>query len=333
MGAILAPGLAGGLAISRLKHLALIALLTLPTAAQAQQVAAQPTAQLRQVAGTRVSLAPPPGFFPGTGFTGFLHPEGASIVVGEIPAASFRSLPKPGDFKRDEEVSPGKRALADGQQWTLEGGLTGTYAIVLNETVFPSLETHMLMVPAGDTMIFITANIPNGASIAPATMVAALRSVRIGTALTNEDKIAALDFTIGDRAGLRPSMVLAGSAVGLTDGPLDVDRGRTQPTVIVALEPEADSKSPESSGLTLFRRSFPDATVTTSVYDPASRRHTIRASGKDGGVSLNFIQVITYDSRSAIRTVCAWRPRIEFADRCLRVAHSASLRPRQSIKD
>ena len=42
---------------------------------------------LTPVPGTRVSLAPPPGFLPSTQFPGFHRPDaGASIVVSEIPA-------------------------------------------------------------------------------------------------------------------------------------------------------------------------------------------------------------------------------------------------------
>src|SRR5688572_29280942 len=98
-------------------------MVSLPIAAYAQPVAAEAAAQLRQVEGTRVSLAPPPGFFRGTGFSGFINPEGASILVAELPTASFRSLPATSDFRRGQEIGPGKRALADGEQWTLTGGL------------------------------------------------------------------------------------------------------------------------------------------------------------------------------------------------------------------
>ena len=93
----------------------------------------------------------------------------------------------------------------------------------------------MMIVGFDDVTVVVTAQIP---AIAPTERLAAidsaLRAIQLRAALTLDQKIAALPFSIGSTANMRVSFVVAGNTVGLTRGPRNVVLGAEQPLLIVA---------------------------------------------------------------------------------------------------
>jgi hypothetical protein len=301
--------------------------------AQAQQAATgeSETGISRQIDGTPVWIVPPSGFGAAAGIPGFIDAEGASIVAVTLPASAFRSLPSsPDELKHGTMLANGKRIIADGERWQLNDGLTGLYVEVEDTSRGVPIRAHMLMIRSDESAIIVIAGMPEGVSVSPRVMTAALHSVRIGAGPNVEQRLAALDFVISDQAGLRIIQTMSiGGIVAFTEGPLDTDPSHLQPLVIVGTESAVaadDRDHAKSYSANLIKRTFPNATVMSGQYEPVLRRYQLDATGQEKGVDLHYLQFISFGERANLRIVCVYRAHLDFANRCARIAHSTAMR-------
>jgi hypothetical protein len=184
-------------------------------------------------AGASVGLAPPAGMTASKGFSGFEHRSGASIVVFEMPAQAYPEIAA--KFTPDGFAASGFKAAAPGEPWPVAGGegrlMRGTQA-----AQGVTFDKWVVIARSGAVTAMVTAQVPRGIDGAPAAeaVEGALRTVAFRAEPPIADQIAALPYRVGDLAGFRPVRVLAGSALLLTDGPVDIDPQGRQPFVVVA---------------------------------------------------------------------------------------------------
>ena len=183
------------------------------------------------VPGSRIGLVPPPGFVPSDKFTGFISTaEGGSILVVEMPAQAYdqvSGMPDAALASKGIAVRSRTALSIDGAPAVLIEGVQNYSGI--------EFKKWMMIVGFDDVTAVVTAQIP---AITPAERLAAidsaLRAIQLRAALTLDQKLAALPFSIGSTANMRVSFVVAGNTVGLTRGPKNIVQGAEQPILIVA---------------------------------------------------------------------------------------------------
>lgn len=261
-------------------------------------------------AGSAVGLEPPSGMSPSTRFSGFEDRErGASIVVVEMPAEAYAEIE--GRFtaeglaptgvavgERRELAVPGGRAiLVRGAQRA--GGITFTKWIIL--------------AGAPNRTALVTAQVPEGVRIVYTddAIEASLRTLAFRTPPGTDERLAALPFRIGDRAGFRVVQVLAGSAVALTEGPKEVDPDAAQPSVIVASG--FDGAPPEADRAAFALRALRSLAQIRNLKVVGQR--SIEADGAawdeieaeaanaSNGAPLRVLQVIRFGPGGYVRTI------------------------------
>lgn len=183
--------------------------------------------------GAAVGLEPPPGMTFSKTFSGFADEKsGASIVIIEFPLEAHTEIAAqftPEGLRRSgfEAAAPAEDVTVGGASAKLMRGSQTARGTVFRKWVM------LARSPSGTAMI--TAQVPEAAlgAIPEPRMEAALRSIAFRPPAGIEEKIGALPFVIADRAGFRPSSVLAGSGLILTDGPLDVVQDNSQPVIVI----------------------------------------------------------------------------------------------------
>jgi hypothetical protein len=266
-----------------------------PVQAPAQnpaQAPAQAPVRLQErqaVAGTTVSLTPPPGFVPATQFAGFVNEAlQAAILVVELPLIGYADM---SELFKDltiakslfahrgvevsglEEVDAGdaKIPLVVGTQ--VNDGMTYRKWIAL----FKGNKAVMITVQAPD------AQTPGGPTLDGAVVKAMLTSVSFSPEPTITEKLKALPFTIEARAPFRIIDTLLGAAVMMTVGERDVDPSNSQPSLIVSYQISApippDRLDETAEQLLMQTRGFTAARIVTRERVPFAGTTGVRLAG------------------------------------------------------
>ncbi|WP_407529200.1 hypothetical protein [Methylobacterium oryzisoli] len=204
---------------------ALAALAGLPAVALAAEPVFPPASS--------IGLVPPPGMTPAQGFSGFEHRSGASIVIMEMPAEAYAEISR--KFTPEALRPTGFSVKGEGEPLAVTGG-EGRLLRGAQAAHGLTYAKWVAVVRGGAGTGLVTVQVPEqaAAQVPGEAVEAALRSIAFRTPASLDDQIAALPYTIGDRAGFRPVRVLLGNSLLLTEGPKDVDPGRTQPMIIIA---------------------------------------------------------------------------------------------------
>lgn len=246
-------------------------------------IAAEPTFP----PGSRIGLVPPKDMKLTRGVAGFQDPAtGAAIVTIEMPSGAFGSvvagfgeeaLKSQGfTLKSRDKVMVGKREglIVSGEQ--TENGVVVPKSILLT----------------GDETLtaLVIAQAPQASSQAVRDgMRDALKTVALRPALTVDEQVKALPFTLADPAGFRPVRAMAGNALLMTDGPKDLVRDAEQPIMIVAQSFAPGPATPEQRDLFARQALVANAALKEAVFERSqgfrlggADWHEIVARGKDG---------------------------------------------------
>ncbi|KQP40081.1 hypothetical protein ASF49_21375 [Methylobacterium sp. Leaf104] len=282
-----------------------------------------------------VGLVPPPGMVLAKTFAGFEHRSGASIVIVEMPAEAYGQLVA--TFTPDALRAKGFRAEGGSEGLPVAGGegqvLRGSQAA--NGVTYAK---WVAVVRGGAGTGLVTVQVPESArrEVPDRAVEAALETIAFRSPGSVDDQIAALPYTVGDRAGFRPVRTLMGNALLLTDGPKDVDPEGTQALVIVApalgqvpVAPGQESAFARKALGTI--REVRDIVVADE--DRATRDGAVvirlRGTGKDvrSGREVGVIQTIRFAEAGYLRVIgLAGADRPDILARAERIA--ASVAPR-----
>lgn len=264
--------------------------------------------------GSRIGLVPPADMALARGLTGFRNAEtGAGILLVEMPPDAYPGL----------AASFSDQALkAQGFALKSRGKVTvgSTIAIMVTGEQAEGgrrIVKSMLLASDASMTALVLGQLPPGAQASEVAAVeAALRSVAFRAPLTLDEKVDALPFTIGDRAGFRVIRTMAGNAILLTDGPNDAIREADQPALIIAESFESPPPPPQREA---FARS--GLVSSTFVRDAVLERsqsyrqggvdwHELVAKAKDAmsGRDVVVVQTIRFEADGYIRSVGIVRP-------------------------
>jgi len=182
--------------------------------------------------GSRVGLAPPPGFVAGKTFPGFEdRAKNGLILITELPASAYDDL---------------ERKVADEQMWKQGVVVEKREPITLNtgpaflvtgtQQAGGQLFRRWIVVAS---MPFFTAivsvQVPDAEkdAVPDATVREALATLAIRATAPADEQLEALPFHLRDLARFRVARVLSGTAALLTEGPADNPELSEQPMVLV----------------------------------------------------------------------------------------------------
>lgn len=279
-------------------------------------------------------LTPPAGMTASKKFAGFEDTAtGSSILFVDMPAEAFPQLKTgmtPQALKsqgveltgpaREVKLPGGEAALLMSGKQTIPGGVFRKWILIAN---------------GKDATVLITAQSPDtaAAKLSDAAMESALLGMKIRGKPSATEQLGALPFDVKDKAGFRVVNTVAGSALLLTDGPLDTIKNAVQPLVIVAGSmagaPPADQ-----------RQAFAKAAFGTVAgvsglavkedKTSADGQGVISGTGKDAasGEAVSVIQVTGFSNEGFIRSilVCREAELAKYRDRFLKLAASTTPR-------
>jgi hypothetical protein len=246
----------------------------------ASMAVAPASAQERKpVEGTSVSLTPPKGFEPATGFAGLMNKATqASVLVVEMPPEAYPQLStlfadgdaaKAGFAKQNVTIAKREQLDVAGAKVPLLAGSQ----IAPNGAQFDK----WIALFKGDKTVMITVQSPKTAKLPEAQVRAMVASVSLGKEPTIEVKLAALPFAIKPAAPFRVIDTLAGSGVMMTVGEKNTDPEGAQPLMIAVHQtvPSARPGQEEALAETLLKstQNLEEATI-------AERRHLPFAGGE-----------------------------------------------------
>lgn len=220
------------------------------------------------VGGTSVSLTPPKGFEPATGFAGLVNEATkASVLIVEMPAEAYPQLSTL--FADAEAAKQGfarqNVTIATREEITVAGAKV---PLLVGSQTAPgggSLDKWVALFK-GDKTVMLTVQSPKSAKLSQAEVKAMIASVALGAAPTMEAKLAALPFTIKPAAPFRILDTMAGSGVAMTVGELNTDPQGLQPLMIAASQISGPMRpgQEEAASETLLKstRGLADATIT-----------------------------------------------------------------------
>ncbi|WP_243374968.1 hypothetical protein [Microvirga solisilvae] len=180
---------------------------------------------------SRIGMIPPQEMMISKRFSGFENEErAAAITLTEMPPQAFgqlssnltkEALKKQGlEMKARESVKLGSKSgiLISGTMTKPEAG-----------------RKWLLLVQDKDMTGLVVAQVLGGKDgYSDAQMVGALKSVALRDDVSLDEKVSALPFRVGEKAGFRPVRVMAGNSVLFTDGPKDTIKALEQPMMILA---------------------------------------------------------------------------------------------------
>jgi hypothetical protein len=256
----------------------------------------------------RVGLVPPAGMVLAERFAGFQDAKaGASILILELPGEAFAQL---ADGLTDEELANQNIIVIARDQ------LSPTrLRIMAAQTQLQTMrfDATFLLVGENGVTAQVQAKVPEGSRAYPAAVVRqALDSIVIRGAIPIARQIAALPFEAPMLAGFRPVRTLGGSALQLTDGPLDTDRQGRQPMLVLA-SGVGGAIVPESLRAEWAERQFKGTkglgllTIEQAATGAIGGKPAVRliASGTDltTGQSVIAFQAMIFDGDRTLRLV------------------------------
>ncbi len=264
--------------------------------------------------GSRIGLVPPAHMAPARGLTGFRNAEtGAGILLVEMPPDAFPSLAA---SLTDQALKAQGFALRSRDKVPVG---SGTAIMVTGEQVEGGRRMIKSLLLAADSSMtaLVMGQLPPGSKPEEiAAVEQAMRTVAFRPPLTLDEKIEALPFSIGDRAGFRPVRTMAGNSLLLTDGPSDVVQDVAQPILIVAESfgppPVAAQRETFARGGLLSNSFIKDAVLERSqgYRQGGAEWHELVAKARDvrSGKDVVVMQTIRFEPDSYIRRVEIVRP-------------------------
>jgi hypothetical protein len=212
----------------------------------------------QRVAGTTVTVTPPKGFEPAKDFAGFADlASKSSILIAELPpqawpqlSAMFGSLDgvktafKP---KGIDVTALDKVPLATGEAFLASG--TQAYA--------GTTMSKWVALAQGSRTVMITVQAMPAAKLDDAAIRAMLKTVSLGDAPSESDKLSSLPFKVAPAAPFRVLDTMGGTAVAMTVGDKNVDPQGEQPLLIVSAQvsgPPVIGNDPAVIAKTLLRQ-------------------------------------------------------------------------------
>lgn len=280
--------------------------------------------------GGAIGLTPPADMTEASGFTGFSNTAGDSITLAELPKEAWAELVK------RIAATPAGRPLPNGviidgpgDVITLPGGERAVRWRGHQQVGGTRHAKWVVLAEGADATAVVIAQVDasRAADRAPA-IESALATVRFQRPADLESAIAALPFSIGDRAGFRAVRTLMGSGLVLTEGPRDTDPDGAQPLVIVASSLDQTAPPDRTAfarNLFVAQPNFTRLTVRDLVAD--GERVTITGTAVDRARFVTLRQHLRFvENGGYLRTMCIWPVADDLTARCDRVA--ASVAPR-----
>lgn len=191
----------------------------------------------QRVNGTTVTMTPPPGFEPAKEFAGFADQKTkSSILIAELPpqawpqlSAMFGNL----DMVRTAFKPKGIDVAALDKVPTAAGEAflaTGT------QTAAGSKIAKWVALAQGSRTVMITVQAMPTSKLDDAAIKTMLKTVSLGDAPSEADKLASLPFKVAPSAPFRVIDTMAGTGVAMTVGDKNVDPKGEQPLLIVSAQ-------------------------------------------------------------------------------------------------
>jgi len=267
------------------------AALLAPLAASAQE----------KVAGTIVTMTPPPGYAAVTGFAGFANEAtGGSIVVAELPAEAHAQLAA---MFGDLDVAKTGFAAQGLTVERLEKLATAAGAevpvLVGTQTANGATFDKWVALFDGERTVLVTAQSPQGAGTAGEEILGAMRSVSLGAPASVEEKLAALPLAIAAVEPFRVVDTIGGSGVLMTAGESNIDPSGLSPIIIAVYQLSAPLQQgqAEQAAETLLRgtRGYGAAEIEGRETVDFAGEHGVLLTGTTkapGGEAIRFAQYL-----------------------------------------
>jgi hypothetical protein len=264
-------------------------------------------ADVRFPPGSRVGLAPPPGFSASETFRGFDDKQNnAAILILEMPAQAYSDVSKamtPEGLKKQGVIVEKKENI------TLKNG-KAVFIIGRQEAGGDKLRKWILIAEAPDLTAVVTALVPETANkIYPdAALREALTSLDIRGSVPMTEQVSLLPFKLDDLANMRAFRVEP-NTIFLTDGPKDSVDAVEQPLLVVSAAPGGPTENVQRE---VFARNlfagipgFKDMQVVSSDVIRLSgvQTYQLMAEGKDArtGADVKLVQWLRFGNGAFVR--------------------------------
>jgi hypothetical protein len=242
-----------------------------------------PPASAAEVAyppGSRIGLAPPPGFVTSKSFFGFEDAgNNVAIILVALPADAYAELDK------TITVDALKR-----QGLTLESraamplSLGKAFLVIGRQEVDKTKIRKWILVAASPSLTaLVTVQMPEAAKIAypDDTIRTALSTLAVRATVPVDEQLGLLPFKVGEFAGFRVAGVVPGRAVMLSDAPADAPgppAATLEPHVLVTVAPGGPAQNAERDAFA--RDAF--ATIPNLKEIRITTSETLRMGGQQG---------------------------------------------------
>jgi hypothetical protein len=242
-----------------------------------------PPASAAEVAyppGSRIGLAPPPGFVTSKSFFGFEDAgNNVAIILVALPADAYAELDK------TITVDALKR-----QGLTLESraamplSLGKAFLVIGRQEVDKTKIRKWILVAASPSLTaLVTVQMPEAAKTAypDDTIRTALSTLAVRATVPVDEQLGLLPFKVGEFAGFRVAGVVPGRAVMLSDAPADAPgppAATLEPHVLVTVAPGGPAQNAERDAFA--RDAF--ATIPNLKEIRITTSETLRMGGQQG---------------------------------------------------
>jgi hypothetical protein len=266
--------------------------------------------RLVQVPGTIVSVTMPEEFQQVEGLSGLVDPStGASLIVTELPGPAYPEIKSL--FSTVESLNakfgPTGIKIASIEQLRTDSGDLVSLAHGVQDAVSGRSDKWMAVFSGAKTAV-VTMQVPHDNPFDAEMVRAAFASVVLGEPLSESELLARLPFRLQIIEPFRFVGVPTGSAILLTAGPDDLNKGSKQPTVFVVRQVvEVKSEPLERMAETQLRStsSFNGAIISgRSSIDFAEKAGILlEGIGQRDGVKFDFRQYFSIVDGKFIRLV------------------------------
>lgn len=186
------------------------------------------------VPGTSVSMVPPRGFELSSDFTGFAYPGNrASILVSELPPEAYGELSTLFFDLEKVRAAMAKQMTVDSVERLQTNNGQAVPLIRGTQRADGQVYSKWAAVFGGSATAIVTLQVPVELALDDNVAKAAFASVRIGSAKTLDEQIAALPFKVVVAPPFRPMLVIGGMSLGMTVGEKDPSPENPQPVLMV----------------------------------------------------------------------------------------------------
>lgn len=279
-------------------------------------------------------IAPPAGMTASKKFAGFEdEATGSSILVVDMPAEAWPQL-KAG-MTPEALKSQGVELSGPAREMKLPGGEDALLMSGTQKIPGGVFRKWIVVANGKDATVLVTAQSPDTAAskLTASAIESALLGMKLRARPSASEQLGALPFVVGDPGGFRVVNTVAGSALLLTEGPLDTVKNASQPLVIVA---GSMAGAPPAAQRQAFAKAAFGTVAGVSGLTVkedktgADGQGVISGTGKDAssGEAVSVIQVTRFSNDGFIRSILVSREAelAKYRDRFMTLA--ASTRPR-----